>query len=40
MKVRAALDQDQRGWVVDGNYTSKLGSMVQDEATDIICGFF
>ena len=35
--VRAAMDQDPRGWVIDGNYTSKLGTIVSDEATDIIC---
>ena len=35
--VRAALDQNPRGWVVDGNYKSRLGTMVSDEATDIIC---
>ncbi|KAI0708930.1 AAA domain-containing protein [Cerioporus squamosus] len=34
--VRAALDQDPRGWVVDGNYTSKLGDMVTGQATDVI----
>ena len=36
-KVRVALDQDTRGWVVDGNYTQRLGTIVQNEATDIIC---
>ncbi|KAI0746473.1 hypothetical protein C8Q80DRAFT_1175274 [Daedaleopsis nitida] len=35
--VRAALDQDARGWVVDGNYHSKLDGMVTNEATDVIC---
>ena len=35
--VRAALDQSPRGWVVDGNYTSKIGTMVTDAATDVIC---
>ncbi|KAI0779588.1 AAA domain-containing protein [Fomes fomentarius] len=34
--VRAAFEQDPRGWVVDGNYTSALGTMVSDEATDVI----
>ncbi|KAI0358708.1 hypothetical protein OH77DRAFT_1208164 [Trametes cingulata] len=34
--VRAALDGNPRGWIVDGNYTSKLGGIVSDEATDII----
>jgi len=35
-KVRIALNQDERGWVVDGNYTRLLGPIVQGEATDII----
>ena len=35
--VRAAMDQSERGWVIDGNYTKRLGTIVQDEATDIIC---
>ena len=35
--VRAALDAAPDGWVVDGNFNSTLGSMVPDEATDIIC---
>ncbi|KAI0368374.1 hypothetical protein BV20DRAFT_948365 [Pilatotrama ljubarskyi] len=34
--VRAALDRHPRGWIVDGNYTKKLGSMITDEATDTI----
>ena len=36
-RVRAALNQNPRGWVVDGNYTSKLGGMVTDQTTDVIC---
>ena len=36
-KVRSALDQSDRGWVVDGNYTRRLGPFLQEEATDIIC---
>ncbi len=35
--VRAALDQDPRGWVVDGMFFGFLGNMVPDEATDVIC---
>ncbi|KAI0633499.1 hypothetical protein C8Q77DRAFT_1115305 [Trametes polyzona] len=35
-KVRAALDGDPRGWVVDGNYTSHIGTMTYEEATDVI----
>ncbi len=35
--VSAALDEDPRGWIVDGNYTQYFGSMVSDEATDVIC---
>ncbi|KAI0644703.1 hypothetical protein C8Q79DRAFT_912752 [Trametes meyenii] len=34
--VRAALDADPRGWIVDGNYRTRLGTMVTDEATDVI----
>jgi len=30
-RLRAALDQDKRGWVADGNYG------LLDESTDIIC---
>ncbi|KAI1794236.1 AAA domain-containing protein [Ganoderma leucocontextum] len=35
-RVFAALDEDPRGWIVDGNYTRLLGSKVSDEATDVI----
>ncbi|KAJ3554224.1 hypothetical protein NM688_g3216 [Phlebia brevispora] len=38
--VRAALDQCERGWVVDGNYVRRLGPIVQNEATDIIYGSY
>ena len=38
-KVRAALDQSDGGWVVDGNYTRVLGSLLQGEATDIVCKY-
>jgi hypothetical protein len=34
-RVRAALD-DARGWVVDGNYDSKLGALVRDRAELIV----
>ena len=34
-KVEAALD-DERGWVVDGNYDSKLGTLVRDRAQLIV----
>ncbi|KAI8992918.1 hypothetical protein BD414DRAFT_458308 [Trametes punicea] len=34
--VRAALDMDPRGWIVDGRYEKKLGGMVSSEATDVI----
>lgn len=36
-RVFAALDEDPRGWIVDGNYTRVLGTRVYDEATDVIC---
>ena len=38
-KIRKALDQDERGWVADGNYLHKGGIVVEHEATDIICEF-
>lgn len=34
-RVRAALD-DVRGWVVDGNYDSKLGALVRERAELVI----
>ncbi|RDX55237.1 hypothetical protein OH76DRAFT_1452908 [Lentinus brumalis] len=34
--VRAALDQDPRGWAVDGMFFGFLGNMVPDKATDVI----
>lgn len=36
--VQKALDQDERGWIIDGNYHSKLGDFVESQATDTICG--
>jgi hypothetical protein len=36
-KVQLALENAPDGWVVDGNYTSKIGSIVQDRSTDVIC---
>jgi hypothetical protein len=38
-KVREALQQNSGGWIVDGKYRRKLGTMVDDQATDIICMF-
>jgi hypothetical protein len=28
------------GWVIDGNYTSHVGDLLDKEATDIICECF
>jgi len=36
IRLREALDKNPQGWVVDGNYTRKVGMIVQDNATDII----
>jgi adenylate kinase family enzyme len=36
--VQKALDQNERGWIVDGNYHTKLGGLVESQATDTICG--
>ncbi|KAF8967541.1 hypothetical protein BDZ97DRAFT_1903390 [Flammula alnicola] len=35
-KLRAALDEDERGWVVDGNYDKRGGLVVLEESTDVI----
>lgn len=36
-RVRAFLDSHPDGWVIDGNYVSHLGTVVQDAATDVLC---
>lgn len=36
-RLRAELDQDPRGWVADGNYDHRGGTMAFEEATDVIC---
>lgn len=36
-QVRKALNQSDRGWVIDGKYAKRLGSMIETEATDTIC---
>jgi len=35
-KIRAALDQCEEGWVVDGEYLKRAGPIVTSESTDII----
>jgi adenylate kinase family enzyme len=35
-RVRAALDVAREGWVVDGNYFGKIGSLVLDAADTIV----
>jgi adenylate kinase family enzyme len=35
-RVRAALDAATDGWVVDGNYRSKLGSLVLERADTVV----
>lgn len=35
--VRDGINQDTRGWIIDGNYSSILGAHISEEATDIIC---
>ncbi|KXN82468.1 hypothetical protein AN958_02529 [Leucoagaricus sp. SymC.cos] len=34
--VQKAMENSPRGWVIDGVHSRKLGSIVQDNATDII----
>jgi len=36
INVQEKLSQCPRGWVVDGNYSSKLDSLIERSATDII----
>lgn len=37
-KVQAKLDETaETGWIIDGSYASKIGNIVKDNATDIIC---
>lgn len=38
--VVAAMSRADNGWVIDGNYFRMLGTLVEDQATDIICKFF
>jgi adenylate kinase family enzyme len=35
-RVRAALDSSSDGWVVDGNYCAKLGSLVLERADAVV----
>ncbi|KAI6149612.1 hypothetical protein BKA82DRAFT_4131328 [Pisolithus tinctorius] len=36
VKVLKRLMEDERGWVVDGNYGSRLGDLVTERRTDIV----
>jgi adenylate kinase family enzyme len=38
-RVKEAMDNNPEGWVIDGNSTKKIGNLVNDNATDIICRF-
>jgi adenylate kinase family enzyme len=35
-RVRAAMDANPDGWVIDGNYERKLGNMVNDAADTLV----
>ncbi|KAJ7281031.1 hypothetical protein C8J57DRAFT_1300704 [Mycena rebaudengoi] len=35
-RVEKALDEADGSWVVDGNYRSRIGSIVEDNCTDVI----
>jgi adenylate kinase family enzyme len=35
-RVREAMDEAPDGWVIDGNYDSKLGDLIVDEADTIV----
>ena len=37
-KVQEKLDETaETGWIIDGSYVSKIGNIIKDNATDIIC---
>ncbi len=38
-RVRDALEQNDKGWIVDGSYSRILGDEL-NSATDVICMFF
>jgi len=35
-KLRAAMEEDPRGWVADGNYERRGGLMAYEESTDVV----
>jgi hypothetical protein len=36
-RVKKALDEANGSWVIDGNYKRRIGSIVEDSCTDVIC---
>ena len=36
-KLLAAFDKAGNNWIVDGNYTRRVGPLVEHAATDVIC---
>ena len=39
-RVKTFLDSHPDGWIIDGNYLGKIGPVVQDAATDVLCEAF
>jgi hypothetical protein len=39
-KVEKAMAEAENGWVIDGNYNSKLGRFIESNSTDEICQWF
>jgi hypothetical protein len=37
--LKRNMEEAGDSWVIDGNYESKVGKMVGESATDIICKF-
>ena len=37
--VKAAMEKNEKGWVIDGEYSQAHGDMILREATDIICKY-
>jgi hypothetical protein len=36
-KLQKAMAEAENGWVIDGNWVNRIGSVVEDSSTDEIC---
>jgi len=37
--TKAIMEENKRGWIIDGDYSQTLDDIVRQEATDIICEY-